>query len=54
MPAPKNVIADPNVINFVITGPTFLISLLFKVKPPSKRIILLPKNVTTYSSCRKE
>ena len=28
-------------INFVITGPTFFISLLLRVKPPSKRMILI-------------
>ena len=40
-PAPKKVTADPRVINFVITGPTFFISSLFKVKPPSNNIILM-------------
>ena len=29
IPAPKNVIAEPKVISFVITGPTFIISFLF-------------------------
>ena len=39
--APKKVTADPKVISFVITGPTFFISFLFKVKPPSNKIILM-------------
>ena len=42
-PAPKKVMAEPNVINLVITGPTFLISLLFRVKPPSKSTILMAR-----------
>ena len=43
MPAPKKVTTEPTVISFVITGPTFLISALFKVSPPSKSMILIAK-----------
>ena len=43
MAAPKKVIADPMVISFVITGPTFFISLLFRVSPPSNKIMLIAR-----------
>ena len=38
---PKKVTAAPSVISFEITGPTFRISLRFKVSPPSNKIILI-------------
>ena len=42
--APKKVTNEPRVISFVITGPTFFISLIFKVKPPSNNIILIARD----------
>ena len=39
--APKKVTNEPRVISLVITGPTFFISLIFKVRPPSNKIILI-------------
>ena len=42
--APKKVTNEPRVISFVITGPTFFISLIFKVKPPSNKIILIARD----------
>jgi hypothetical protein len=48
MPLQKKVIAAPTVISFVITGPTFRISLRFKVRPPSKRIILIANDTKLY------
>ena len=48
-PAAKNVIAAPSVINLVITGPRFLISLRFNVSPPSKSIILIARDTKEYN-----
>ncbi len=43
IPAPKKVTADPRVINLVIIGPTFRTSERFRVRPPSKRMILMAR-----------
>ena len=41
IPPPTKVTREPSVINLPITGPTFRTSYFFKVRPPSKSMILM-------------
>ena len=43
-PAPKKVIAVPRVMSLVMTGPTLETSEIFRVSPPSKRIMETAQN----------
>ena len=43
IPATIKVTSVPTVISLVITGPTLAISERFRVRPPSKRIMLIAK-----------